>query len=58
MAARGYWQAFQFVQKSVAKVLKGDNPGIVVNDDRRAWYREMFAPSVTAGLLKPSDLAG
>jgi len=23
MAARGYWQAFQFVQKSIAKVLKG-----------------------------------
>jgi len=58
MAARGYWQAFQFVQKSIAKVLKGENPGIVVDDDHRAWYREMFAPSVTAGLLKPSDLAG
>jgi fido (protein-threonine AMPylation protein) len=58
MAARGYWQAFQFVQKSIAKVLKGENPGTVVDDDHRAWYREMFAPSVTAGLLKPSDLAG
>ncbi|MFX4493710.1 Fic family protein, partial [Acinetobacter baumannii] len=22
------------------------------------WYRELFAPSVTAGLLKASDLAG
>ena len=22
------------------------------------WYRELFAPSVTAGLLKPADLAG
>jgi Fic family protein len=58
MAARGYWQAFQLVQKSIAKVLKGDNPGTVADDDHRAWYREMFAPSVTAGLLKPSDLAG
>jgi Fic family protein len=29
-----------------------------VEDDHWAWYREMFAPSVTAGLLKPSDLAG
>jgi fido (protein-threonine AMPylation protein) len=57
MAARGYWQAFQSVQKSIAKVLKGDNP-TVVDDDHREWYREMFAPSVTAGLLKPSDLAG
>ena len=39
-------------------MLKGENPGAAVADDHRAWYREMFAPSVTAGLLKPSDLAG
>jgi fido (protein-threonine AMPylation protein) len=58
MAARGYWQAFQFVQKSIAKVLKGENPGTVMGDDHRGWYREMFAPSVTAGMLRPSDLAG
>ncbi len=58
MAARGYWQAFQAVQKSIGKVLKGENPGAVADADHRAWYREMFAPSVTAGLLKPSDLAG
>ena len=58
MAPRGYWQAFQLVQKSIAKVLKGENPGAVVDDDHRAWYREMFAPSVTVGLIKPSDLAG
>jgi Fic family protein len=38
--------------------LKAENPGAVAEDDHRAWYREMFAPSVTAGLLKPSDLAG
>ena len=58
MAARGYWQAFQFVEKSIARVLKGENPGTVVEEDHRDWYREMFAPSVTAGILKPSDLAG
>ena len=58
MAARGYWQAYQEVQKSIGRVLKGENPGAVAEDDHRAWYREMFAPSVTAGLLKPSDLAG
>lgn len=49
MAARGYWQAFQREQKSTAKVLKGENPGTVVDDDHRAWYLETFAPSVTAG---------
>jgi len=58
MAARGYWQAFQEVEKSIGRVLKGENPGAVAEEDHRTWYREMFAPSVTAGLLKPADLAG
>jgi fido (protein-threonine AMPylation protein) len=58
MAARGYWQAYQEVQKSIGRVLKGENTGAVAADDHRSWYRELFAPSVTAGLLKPADLAG
>lgn len=58
MPARGYWQAYQVVEKSIGKVLKGENPGVVAEEDHRAWYREMFAPSVTSGLLKPADLAG
>jgi fido (protein-threonine AMPylation protein) len=58
LAARGYWQAFQAVQGSVHKVLRGENPGAVADDDHRLWYREMFAASVTVGLLRPSDLAG
>jgi len=58
LAARGYWQAYQAVRESIKKVLHGDNPGIVVNDNHRTWYREMFAPGVTAGILRPGDLAG
>ncbi len=58
MAARGYWLAFQSVQEGVGKVLKGGNPGQVADDDHGEWYRELFAPSVASGLLKPSDLAG
>jgi len=58
LAARGYWQAYQAVQESIVKVLRGDNSGSVVDDDHRTWYREMFAPGVTAGLLRPADLAG
>lgn len=58
VAARGYYQAFQVVRDSVTKVLKGKNPGTVVDDDHRTWYRELFAPSITAGLLQPADLAG
>jgi hypothetical protein len=58
LAARGYWKAYQEVQKSIEKVLRDDNPGNVVDDDHGIWYREMFGPSVTAGILKPADLAG
>jgi hypothetical protein len=58
MAARGYWQAFQAVQKSLGKILKGENPGEVADADHGTWYRELFAPSVTVGLLKAADLAG
>ena len=58
LAARGYWQAFQAVQDSLRKVLEGQNAGSVADEDHRVWYRELFAPSVTAGLLRPADLAG
>jgi Fic family protein len=46
------------VQKSLRRVLHGENPGAVAEEDHSAWYREMFAPSVTAGLLRTADLAG
>lgn len=58
LAARGYWQAFKEVEKSIIKVLKGKNPGEIFAKDHRDWYREMFAPSVRVGILKPHDLAG
>lgn len=58
LAARGYWQAFQQVKSSIEKILNGANAGDIINTDHRDWYREMFAPSVTAGILKASDLAG
>ncbi len=58
LAARGYWQSFQAVQKGLARVLRGENAGKVAGDDHGTWYREMFTPSVTAGLLRPADLEG
>ena len=58
MAARGYWQAFQAVKTSIAKILQGSNPGKTISDDLRIWYRELFAPSVSIGLIRPADLAG
>lgn len=58
MAARGYWQAFNAVKSSIEKILSGKNAGEIVNAEHGDWYRELFGPSVIAGLLKPSDLAG
>jgi len=58
LAARGYWQAFKKVEKSLEKVLEKKNPGKVFSEDHREWYREMFAPCVTAGIIPPADLAG
>ncbi|MBN8241333.1 Fic family protein [Marinobacter hydrocarbonoclasticus] len=58
LAARGYWQAFQAVKDSIERVMSGQNAGQTAEDDHRVWYREFFGPSVTTGILKPSDLAG
>lgn len=58
MAARGYYQAFLSVKESIRAVLQGENAGIQADMDHSKWYRELFDPSVTAGILKASDLAG
>lgn len=58
LAARGYWEAFQRVRESVRAVLEGKDAGEVVEADLSDWYRSLFAPSVTAGILKASQLAG
>ncbi|MBK5271970.1 MAG: Fic family protein, partial [Bacteroidia bacterium] len=58
MAARGYWQATQKVRESILKILNSKNAGTVADEDHGDWYRELFAPGVTAGLLNASDLAG
>lgn len=58
LAARGYWLAFQRVKQSIKTTLDGANVGTIVQQEHGTWYRELFAPSVTAGILRPSDLAG
>ncbi len=58
MAAHGYWRAFEAVQGSLRRILAAENPGAVARGEHGAWYRELFAPSVTAGLLTTTDLAG
>jgi Fic family protein len=58
MAARGYYLASIAVKGSIKSILSGSNPGEIVDNDHSNWYRELFAPSVTTGLIKASDLAG
>jgi Fic family protein len=58
LAARGYWEAFQRVKESIRAVLEGADAGEVVERDLSDWYRNLFAPSVAAGILKASQLAG
>ncbi|GMQ74853.1 MAG: Fic family protein [Gammaproteobacteria bacterium] len=58
MAVRGYLEAFQAVKKTVEAVLGGKNPGVAADADHGTWYRELFSPSVRAGILSTADLAG
>jgi Fic family protein len=39
-------------------VIGGENAGALVRTAHNDWYRELFQPCVTAGLLRPGDLAG
>ncbi|HVC20060.1 MAG TPA: Fic family protein [Vicinamibacterales bacterium] len=58
LAARGYYDAFVSVTGSLEKVLRGGNAGSVSHDDHGKWHRELFGPSVTAGIINAADLAG
>jgi fido (protein-threonine AMPylation protein) len=58
LAARGYWQAFQSVKKTVAEIIAGADAARLVRSAHRDWYREMFQPCVAAGLIEAQALAG
>jgi len=58
MAARGYWQTFQAVKKSIKKILQGKNAGEIAENEHQIWFRELFSPNVTAGILKEYELSG
>jgi fido (protein-threonine AMPylation protein) len=58
MAARGYWLASRSVKESIQKILQGNSPGEVLKNDHGLWYKELFSPSVQAGIISPSALAG
>ena len=58
LAARGYYQAFQAVKLSITEILTGKNAGQIVRSAHHRWHGELFAPSVTAGILESYQLAG
>jgi fido (protein-threonine AMPylation protein) len=58
LAARGYWQAFQLVKKSVEQIIGRTNAGALVRTAHRVWNRELFEPSVAAGIIPVDALAG
>ncbi len=58
LAARGYYDAFVSVMASVETVLTSANAGRVSQKDHGDWYRQLFGPSVTAGIVSAPELAG
>ncbi|MDQ3335115.1 MAG: Fic family protein [Myxococcota bacterium] len=58
LAARGYWLAFQGVRSVIAELLQDTAQLEVLRTAHREWYRNLFAPHVSAGLIKASMLAG
>jgi hypothetical protein len=58
MAAKGYFEAHTEVAAFIERELNTANPTYAVRDALSSWHRALFSPSVQAGLLKPSDLAG
>lgn len=61
MAAKGYFEAHKRAQDFITRTMahQASQPGLQgVREALAAWYLALFSPSVQAGLLKPSDLAG
>jgi Fic family protein len=58
LAARGYYEAFLEVEKTVAKILEGESSGEIIAKELQQWVQKLFSPSVQAGILKPTDLLG
>lgn len=64
MAAKGYFEAHERVKDFIAQSMqprsraRGPRTPQRVREALGAWYLALFSPSVQAGLLQPSDLAG
>ncbi len=58
LAAKGYYQAFLAVKKSIETMVKEKSPGRVIEQSLKRWYQQLFAPMVLAGLIPDRDLLG
>jgi len=58
MAAKGYFEAHNLVKEDALKVIRGENMGTVFKHRLGDWHRALFSPSVQAGILRATDLAG
>lgn len=58
MAAKGYYDAHLEVKDYIAQALTHQPDRWHLHDALTGWYRALFSPSVIAGILRPSDLAG
>lgn len=59
MAARGYFEAFKSVEKSIEDIIDKDtNTAKAIQKDHHKWFESLFAPSVRVGLLESYHLAG
>jgi hypothetical protein len=58
LAAFGYWRAFLRLRDAVARVIVGEPASGLARAEHQGWYRELFAPSVAAGIVPAHLLAG
>lgn len=58
LAARGYFLCFNTVKESLSRILDGQNAGQIADEDHGSWYRDLFGPSVEAGIIPAQSLAG
>ena len=58
LAARGYYQAYQMLMRSIGDVFEGKSAGRMYVTDHREWHFQLFEPCVQAGIVQASDLIG
>ncbi len=58
LAAKGYRLAFEEVREDIRTILDGAPTGELLETRHQDWFRAMFSPSVTAGIVKAHQLAG